>query len=372
VDDVPGDGTASISFVKTEPDFEYLPSALDTKTRELMEVIHARDMMNDALVAFNIDTKKLPLGSLDDAQIQKGIDVLEQIKTALSAPGSADLTALSSAFYTAIPHAFSRSQRPPVISTLEAVQACFDRLDVMSDIAATTAKLDAEEAKIKQIAKQQVPHPADQRYHSLGARLELLDRTSAEFSVIQTYLENTRGYHYHLSQLLDVWKVERNGEHTRFRFHEEITERKLLWHGTGVEVVSAILGSGLRIMPHSGGRVGRGIYLANEHSKSACYTRSAKQFACMFLCEAALGKVAEIFQDDQSLRQAPSGYDSVLARGKQTPSSYTEMLFDGKKVSVPQGLPGESGFQSSSFDQDEHLVYHESQVRLRYVITLKL
>lgn len=36
-------------------------------------------------------------------------------------------------------------------------------------------------------------------------------------------------------------------------------------------VVAAILKSGLRIMPHSGGRVGRGIYFASENEKSAGY-----------------------------------------------------------------------------------------------------
>ena len=42
---------------------------------------------------------------------------------------------------------------------------------------------------------------------------------------------------------------------------QAIDNRKLLWHGTKVAVVAAILKSGLRIMPHSGGRVGKGIYL---------------------------------------------------------------------------------------------------------------
>jgi hypothetical protein len=40
-------------------------------------------------------------------------------------------------------------------------------------------------------------------------------------------------------------------------------------------VVAAILKSGLRIMPHSGGRVGRGIYFASENSKSAAYGKSS-------------------------------------------------------------------------------------------------
>ena len=61
----------------------------------------------------------------------------------------------------------------------------------------------------------------------------------------------------------------------RFNAHKNINERKLLWHGTNVAVVAAILKSGLRIMPHSGGRVGRGIYFASENSKSAGYGESS-------------------------------------------------------------------------------------------------
>lgn len=57
----------------------------------------------------------------------------------------------------------------------------------------------------------------------------------------------------------------------RFSKHTHLGNRKLLWHGTNVAVVAAILKTGLRIMPHSGGRVGSGIYFASEQSKSAAY-----------------------------------------------------------------------------------------------------
>ena len=68
--------------------------------------------------------------------------------------------------------------------------------------------------------------------------------------------------------LQDVWRVRRHGEDVRFAAHHAIGNRKLLWHGTNVGVVASILKSGLRIMPHSGGRVGKGIYLASECGKS--------------------------------------------------------------------------------------------------------
>ena len=43
----------------------------------------------------------------------------------------------------------------------------------------------------------------------------------------------------------------------------------MLWHGTSVAVVVAILKAGLRIMPYAGGLVGKGIYFASEHALSS-------------------------------------------------------------------------------------------------------
>jgi len=57
----------------------------------------------------------------------------------------------------------------------------------------------------------------------------------------------------------------------RFSANINFQHRKLLWHGTNVAVVVAILKGGLRIMPHSGGRVGKGLYFASENGKSSDY-----------------------------------------------------------------------------------------------------
>ena len=70
-----------------------------------------------------------------------------------------------------------------------------------------------------------------------------------------------------------VKNARRHLQGDRFKPHQKIKNRKLLWHGTNVAVVAAILKGGLRIMPHSGGRVGKGIYFASENSKSAGYSK---------------------------------------------------------------------------------------------------
>lgn len=127
--------------------------------------------------------------------------------------------------------------------------------------------------------------------------------------------------------------VDRKSEGKRFSVNSGIKNRRLLWHGTNVAVLVAILSSGLRIMPHSGGRVGKGVYFASENSKSAGYVGTTNSnVGFMFLNEVALGKEHSIWQDDSSLvrgtvllnrpqliRLAPAGFDSIVARGWTEP-----------------------------------------------------
>ena len=57
--------------------------------------------------------------------------------------------------------------------------------------------------------------------------------------------------------------------------------------------------------------------------------------------------------------------------GTHTPKNWTSIKIDGKNVDVPKSAGGSSGV-SSSFHHDEYLVYDEAQVRIRYVVTVKL
>ena len=136
-------------------------------------------------------------------------------------------------------------------------------------------------------------------------------------------------------------------------------------------------------MPHSGGRVGKGMYFASENSKSAAYgmsmklryvmshcvtVRCAGSVGIMLLTEVALGKEHTITRDNSSLTKAPTGCDSVIARGHSEPgnlinfyivfqfftdpSKDTSITLDGKTVSVPQGKPiQQSQYCNSSFSQ---------------------
>jgi poly [ADP-ribose] polymerase len=189
-------------------------------------------------------------------QVAKGIKVLEEIDAALREGGSAKkaLQELSGKFYQIIPHSFGR-QRPPVIDTPELLQEKFDLVTMLGDI------------EIAQAIQKDVADNTDAKYAQLQADLTLLKPSDDVVGKIRQYIQATGRDD---SKLLEVWTCNRHGEGARFAAHNKLENRRLLWHGTNIAVVAAILKSGLRIMPtaSSGSRVGRGIYLASEHSKS--------------------------------------------------------------------------------------------------------
>ncbi|XP_061473900.1 protein mono-ADP-ribosyltransferase PARP3 [Rhineura floridana] len=351
------------------------PCTLNKPTQELVSLIFSNDMFKEAMQTMNIDVKKMPLGKLSKQQIAKGFEALEAIEAALQEqpPSQKQLEELSSRFYTIIPHNFGRA-RPPPIGTQEVVQAKKDMLLVLADIElAQSMQAQKKKEEEEEMKVEEVPHPLDKDYGLLKCDLTLVDPSSEDYKLIVNYTEKT-GCDYRKLQVLNIWKVNREGEASRFKAHNHLENRRLLWHGTNVAVIAAILKSGLRIMPHSGGRVGRGLYFASENSKSAGYVGiTSKRVGIMFLNEVALGKEYRITRDDYSLCKPPNGYDSVLACGvtEPDPAYDKELILDGKKVLVSQGKPiCMAKYQNSNFSQSEYLIYQESQCHIRYLVQL--
>jgi poly [ADP-ribose] polymerase 2/3/4 len=141
-------------------------------------------------------------------------------------------------------------------------------------------------------------HPIDAKYRELNANLSLLDRSSVDFGLIMNFINQTMGSRR--IQLQNIWTLRRNPEDTSFVPFHSVDNHHLLWHGTHIAVVAAILKGGLRIMPAvNGGRVGRGIYLADKLEKSASYVRPTRMpdgtmLGVLFLSQAAMGRVSEI------------------------------------------------------------------------------
>ncbi|KAK7063097.1 Poly [ADP-ribose] polymerase 3 [Halocaridina rubra] len=344
------------------------PCDLPYRTQILIKLIFADEMFINQMSSMKLDVRKMPLGKLSKTQINKGLETLIDIEEAIKKkkPRSV-LMDLSSQFYTLVPHDFGR-MIPPVLDSDQDVR---DKKEVML----TLSDIELTQSLQKDKANDQI-HPLLEKYQMLDCELEYVNKNDNEFKLLQTYATacpNTRK-----GKLLDIWRVDRKGERDRFKSHDDIKHRKLLWHGTNVAVVAAILKAGLRIMPHSGGLVGRGIYFASEHAKSSWYVgphygkfEGEDMVGFMFLVEVALGKESSITQCNGSLTKAPAGYDSIVARGRNEPDPKKDkkITLEDKEVIVPTGAPvPQKEWKHSGFDQSEYLVYKESQARIRYLL----
>jgi len=320
-------------------------------------------MFNKQMTKFEIDVKALPLGALSPAQIDKGYAVLDKIAAVIDNDDDGNLDVLTSQFYRIIPHAFGRGIGP-TLNQPEMVQRKRDMLAVLGDIKLAhnlTENNDNTSDK----------HQFDVNYELLDTDISEVDQTEREFQMVVNYLEATKDRNI---KLIDLFRINRHSEGDRFRVHDTMGNRRLLWHGTNVAVVVAILKTGLRIMPHSGGRVGRGIYFASENAKSANYVNPADNIGIMFLSEVVLGKEHHILKDDSTLKTAPPGTDCVIAKGwtEPDPSMDCNFKIEGKDVIVPQGKPiPMTQYQKSNFTHTEYVVYKESQCRLRYLLKIK-
>lgn len=341
--------------------------------QEVVSLIFDHNMFKEQMSKLEIDTKKMPLGQLSPQQLLLGYNTLEKLEDAIENGNRSAVEQLTSQFYTQIPHSFGRT-KPPVLSSKEDVQRKYDMLNILSDIATTTKS--EKDTKTKSKNEEEQPNPLDQSYATLDCDLTPLDPKSKEWKTIQEYTKNTgNSGGWRSCKILEIFEVNRHSEGKRFSIHNKVGNRKLLWHGTNVAVVAAILKTGLRIMPHSGGRVGKGIYCASENSKSVGYVGTTGDgIGFMFLNEVVLGKEHHITRDDSSLKAAPAGCQSVVAQGQHEPDPAGDVEFkmDGHTVVVPAGKPVDRPkYANSNFDQSEYLVYQEDQVRIRYMIRAK-
>lgn len=357
--------TAAPRVVKKAP--KERASVLTPQLQALLGLCLNEDTITEQLESMEIDTKKMPLGRISQTQLEAGRKILEKLAHVVAGETKGSIGQLTSDFYTKVPHSFGR-RTPTPLNTRELIQGKFDLINTLTDVSVVQELL--EKNKKEETEAEEVEHRLDRQYRDLDCQIDTLASDDPEFIYVKKYFDATQNGNL---KLKNVYRIDRKSEAKRFALHDTMGNRKLLWHGTNVAVVVAIIKTGLRIMPHSGGRVGRGIYHASENSKSAGYVRASKKTGIMFINEVALGKVHDIVADDWSLTKPPTGFDSILAQGWTEPDPKFDITIklDGKDVVVPQAKAAKRAeFGTSRFSQSEYLVYQESQVRMRYMLEI--
>jgi len=109
-------------------------SKLPKPVQELIKMIFDVESMKKAMVEYEIDLQKMPLGKLSKRQIQAAYSILSEVQQAVS-QGSSDsqILDLSNRFYTLIPHDFGM-KKPPLLNNADCVQAKVEMLDNLLDI----------------------------------------------------------------------------------------------------------------------------------------------------------------------------------------------------------------------------------------------
>ncbi|EDL94827.1 poly (ADP-ribose) polymerase family, member 1 [Rattus norvegicus] len=344
-------------------------SKLPKPVQELVGMIFDVESMKKALVEYEIDLQKMPLGKLSRRQIQAAYSILSEVQQAVSQGSSeSQILDLSNRFYTLIPHDFGM-KKPPLLNNTDSVQAKVEMLDNLLDIEVAYSLLRGG-------SDDSSKDPIDVNYEKLKTDIKVVDRDSEEAEVIRKYVKNTHATTHNAYDLevIDIFKIEREGESQRYKPFRQLHNRRLLWHGSRTTNFAGILSQGLRIAPPeapvTGYMFGKGIYFADMVSKSAnyCHTSQGDPIGLILLGEVALGNMYEL-KHASHISKLPKGKHSVKGLGKTAPDPSASITLDGVEVPLGTGIP--SGVNDTCLLYNEYIVYDIAQVNLKYLLKLK-
>ncbi|KAL7079628.1 hypothetical protein ACQ4LE_001093 [Meloidogyne hapla] len=345
-------------------------SKLPREIKELISMVFDVKAMQNTMMEFEIDLEKMPLGRLSKNHILKAYKVLKDLQFALEKPEGVsknEVLDFTNRFYTLIPHALGFGP-PPLINSHEILISKTSMLDSLLDIEIAYNILKTDQDEMEENGTKDI---FDLHYSKLNCCMEVLDKKSKEFSLVNSYLQNTHAATHTVKlEIINVLKIQRELEVKNFK--KEIGNRYLLWHGSRLTNYAGILSQGLRIAPPeapvTGYMFGKGIYLADMVTKSANYCYAMSGEGLLLLCDVALGEIQEEI-DAKDLKKPKRGKNSVKGIGGTFPNPKENVQFD--EMTVPCGKPINSEKKKLSLLYNEYIVYDESQVQLRYIVRVK-
>uniref|UniRef100_A0A671MVZ6 Poly [ADP-ribose] polymerase n=1 Tax=Sinocyclocheilus anshuiensis TaxID=1608454 RepID=A0A671MVZ6_9TELE len=332
-------------------------SKLDKPIQDLIRLIFDVENMKKAMVEFEIDLQKMPLGKLSKRQIQSAYSLLSEVQQAVAdSAAEALILDLSNRFYTLIPHDFGM-KKPPLLNNMDYIQQKVQMLDNLLDIEVAYSLLRGGVEDNKK-------DPIDINYEKLKTKIEVVDKSSSEAQLIQQYVKNTHAatHNTYTLDVEEIFKIDREGEYQCFHPFKELHNRQLLWHGSRTTNYAGILSQGLRIAPPeapvTGYMFGKGVYFADMVSKSAnyCHTSQADPvemlfFNPLFLIETFL--ICLLFE----------------GLGRTAPDPRAAVSLNG--VDVPLGKGINTNIEDTSLLYNEYIVYDIAQVNLKYLLKIR-
>ncbi|KAK9281901.1 hypothetical protein L1049_004808 [Liquidambar formosana] len=293
---------------------------LEPRIAKFISLICNVSMMKQQMMEIGYNAEKLPLGKLSKSTILKGYAVLKRIADMIGQSDRKKLEQLSGEFYTVIPHDFGfKKMREFVIDTPHKLKCKLEMVEALGEIEVAT-KLLNDDTGVQ-------GDPLYSHYQRLQCELTPVEVGTDEFSVIAKYMQNTHAKTHtnYTVDIVQLFRVSREGEVDCFKKFSDTKNRMLLWHGSRLTNWTGILSQGLRIAPPeapvTGYMFGKGVYFADMFSKSAnyCYANSAATAGVLLLCEVALGDMAELLSANSSADKLPQGKLSTKGVGATAP-----------------------------------------------------
>ncbi|VDK42567.1 unnamed protein product [Taenia asiatica] len=342
-------------------------SKLGTRLQGLVHFLFDIASMTNALLEFEIDVRKMPLGKISRVQIQEAYGVLSDLSNLLASKKQIEgldksrLIGATTRFYTLIPHDFGLKV-PPLLDSLETIKAKSRMLDDLLKLEVAYSLMKTGGSDV---------NPLDEHYEKLKNRIEPLDRDSEEFKRIMEFLRVTHAptHSNYALEVLDIFSLSREGEAERFK---TLNNRMMLWHGSRRTNWAGILAQGLRIAPpeapSTGYMFGKGVYFSDMASKSAnyCYTSPSAPQGCLLLCEVALGKTHDCFTANAS--RLSKQFGSRKGVGATAPNVETYFKEPETGVVYPIGRPVTSAEIKSDLLYNEYVIYDTAQIKQRYLV----
>lgn len=348
-------------------------SKLHQAVQELICLIFDVDNFKKTMMEFEIDLTKMPLGKLSKRQIQQAYSVLTELSELIKSGGSeSKFLDASNRFYTLIPHDFGL-KNPPLLNDEELIKSKIGMVDSLLEIEVACNLLKAEEGD-----EAKGLNPVDFHYTQLKADIRVVEKGEDTFALMRKYVETTHAetHRSYSLEILELFKVTRDGEHKRYKPFKKLPNRKLLWHGSRLANFAGILSQGLRIAPPeapvTGYMFGKGIYFADMVSKSAnyCCTSPSNPVGLLLLCEVALGNMHECTNAEYVTKLPPNTH-STKGIGMTYPDPEKKVVLpDG--VEVPLGPAGkENKPVRTALLYNEYIVYDTAQVNMKYIMKVK-
>ncbi|KAJ3973280.1 PARP-domain-containing protein [Lentinula raphanica] len=373
-------------------------STLKPEVQEFCRLIFNTSIIDATLSSMNYDANKLPLGKLSKATILKGFAALKALSEVIDNPNSeeakkwggqqAGCAELTNRYYSIIPHDFGRN-KPPAISTQNALKKELELVDALGDMEIATELIQASTASDKD---GNPVNPLDAQFNSLALnKMDPVARNTNEFKMLEKYMSDTHGKtHGHIkTKIKNVYRVERSAETEAWKNagHDTLQneERMLLWHGSRTTNFAGILSQGLRIAPPeapvNGYMFGKGVYFADMMSKSAgyCYPFLSGGIGVLLLCEVAAQPFyerhdAEYDADKNCKKQ---GKRATKGIGHTAPTKWKDAgkALDNEELEgciMPDGpcadIPNPQGY----LQYNEYIVYDVAQIRVKYLLMVEM